>query len=153
MDELTHDGPPDKVTIRARSADLRGTLTNRHERSFHRTTIGKIVKQIAEENKLKPMVGKEFENEEVKHIDQTNESSINLLQRLAEQFDAIATVKNGNLIFIKAGNATTASGKLLPLFRITRSSGIPIAFRLPKGITTKRLKPIGTTRKPASEAR
>lgn len=140
VDELTHDGPPDKVTIRARSADLRGTLTNRHERSFHRTTIGKIVKQIAEENKLKPMVGKEFENEEVKHIDQTNESSINLLQRLAEQFDAIATVKNGNLIFIKAGNATTASGKLLPLFRITRSSGDSHSFSIAEGDNYKAVK-------------
>ncbi|AJA72953.1 TPA: phage late control D family protein [Mannheimia haemolytica] len=140
VDELTHDGPPDKVTIRARSADLRGTLTNRHERSFHRTTIGKIVKQIAEENKLKPIVGKEFENEEVKHIDQTNESSINLLQRLAEQFDAIATVKNGNLIFIKAGNATTASGKPLPLFRITRSSGDSHSFSIAEGDNYKAVK-------------
>lgn len=26
VDELTHEGPPDKVTIRARSADLRGSL-------------------------------------------------------------------------------------------------------------------------------
>ncbi|STY91755.1 Phage protein D [Mannheimia haemolytica] len=75
------------MTIRARSADLRGTLTNRHERSFHRTTIGKIVKHRRREQ-TQADSGQGFENEEVKHIDQTNESSINLLQRLAEQFDA-----------------------------------------------------------------
>lgn len=140
VDELTHDGPPDKVTILARSADLRGSLMNRHERSFHRTTIGKIVKQIADENKLKAMVGKEFENYEIKHIDQTNESSINLLQRLAEQFDAIATVKNGSLLFIKAGNATTASGKPLPLFMITRSSGDAHSFSIAEGDNYKAVK-------------
>lgn len=140
VDELTHDGPPDKVTILARSADLRGSLMNRHERSFHRTTIGKIVKQIADENKLKAVVGKEFENYEIKHIDQTNESSINLLQRLAEQFDAIATVKNGSLLFIKAGNATTASGKPLPLFMITRSSGDAHSFSIAEGDNYKAVK-------------
>ncbi|MEG9499889.1 phage late control D family protein [Mannheimia indoligenes] len=140
VDELTHDGPPDKVTIRARSADLRGSLMNRHERSFHRTTIGKIVKQIADENKLKAIMGKEFENYEIKHIDQTNESSINLLQRLAEQFDAIATVKNGNLLFIKAGNGTTASGKPLPLFLITRSLGDSHSFSIAEGDNYKAVK-------------
>lgn len=140
VDELTHTGPPDKVTIRARSADLRGSLMNKHERSFHRTTIGKIVKQIADENKLKAIVGKEFENYEIKHIDQTNESSINLLQRLAEQHDAIATVKNGSLLFIKAGNGTTASGKPLPLFMITRRSGDSHSFSIAEGDNYKAVK-------------
>lgn len=140
VDELTHEGPPDKVTIRARSADLRGSLMNRHERSFHATTIGKIVKQIAEENRLKPTVGKEFENYAIKHIDQTNESSINLLQRLAEEHDAIATVKNGNLLFIKAGNSTTASGKPLPAISISRNSGDSHSFSIAEGDNYKAVK-------------
>ena len=37
VDEVEHSGAPDSLTIRARSADLRGALTNQQERSFHRT--------------------------------------------------------------------------------------------------------------------
>lgn len=140
VDELTHTGTPDKVIIRARSADLRNSLTNRHERSFHRTTIGKIIRQIATENKLNPIVGEAFENIEIKHLDQTNESSINLLQRLAEEYDAIATVKNGNLLFIEAGNGTTASGKPLPVYLINRRSGDSHSFSIAEADNYKAVK-------------
>lgn len=123
VDEVEHSGAPDIVTIRARSADMRGSLMNRYERSFDNKTIGEIVAQIAEENQLKPLVDKAFQHFQIKHIDQTNESSINLLTRLAEEYDAIATVKNGNLLFITAGTGKTASGQVLPKIRITRSDG------------------------------
>ncbi|MDE8034631.1 phage late control D family protein [Actinobacillus equuli subsp. haemolyticus] len=140
VDEVEHSGPPDMITIRARSADLRGTLMNRFERSFHNTTIGKIVQQIALENKLNPMVGKEFENYKVGHIDQTNESSINLLQRMAKEHDAISTVKNGNLLFIKAGSGKTASGKEFPSIMITRSEGDSHTFSIAEGDNYKAVK-------------
>lgn len=133
VDEVEHSGSPDTLTIRARSADLRGTLQNRHERSFHQKTIGDIVKQIAEENQLTPEVSKAFANLKIDHLDQTNESSINLLTRLAEQHDAIATVKNGRLLFIEAGKSKTASGKILPTLFITRQSGDSHRFSIAEG--------------------
>ena len=123
VDEVEHSGAPDSLTIRARSADLRGTLTNQQERSFHRTTLGAIVKQIAEENQLKPQISSEMANINIAHIDQANESSINLLQRLAKEHDAIATVKNGNLLFMPAGRGKTVNGKEIPVLIITRQQG------------------------------
>ncbi|HAK4311246.1 TPA: phage late control D family protein, partial [Salmonella enterica] len=47
VDEVEHRGAPDVVTIRARSADFRGTLNSRREGSWHDTTLGAIVKAIA----------------------------------------------------------------------------------------------------------
>lgn len=133
VDEVEHSGSPDTLTIRARSADLRGALLNRFERSFHRTTIEAIVKQIAEENKLKPLVSIALANLEIEHIDQTNESSINLLQRLAEAYDAIATVKNGNLLFMPAGRGKTVNGKEIPVLIITRQQGDSHRFSIAEG--------------------
>lgn len=52
VDEVEHRGAPDTVTIRARSADFRGTLNSRREESWHDTTLGAIVHTIAERNKL-----------------------------------------------------------------------------------------------------
>lgn len=140
VDEVEHSGAPDCVTIRARSADLRGSLMNRHERSFHKTTLGKIVQQIADENQLQAMVGDEYKNLEIKHIDQTDESSISFLTRLAEEHDAIATVKNGRLLFIKSGKSTTASGQKLPEFILTRQDGDGHRFAIAEGDNYKAVK-------------
>lgn len=123
VDEISHSGAPDTLTLRARSADLRSGLTTQRERSFHQQTVGAIVKIIAEENDLIPMVSPLLASQVVDHIDQTNESSANLLTRLAKQFDAIATVKSGRLMFIHAGGGVSASGKPLPGVTITRQKG------------------------------
>lgn len=140
VDEVEHSGSPDKVTIRARAADLRGSLMNRYERSFHKKTIGEIVAKIAEENQLKPLVDEALKSVQIDHLDQTNESSINLLTRLAEKYDAIATVKNGNLLFITAGTGKSASGKLLPKIRITRADGDSHRFSIAEGDNYKAVK-------------
>ncbi len=52
VDEIEHRGAPDTLTIRARSADFRGTLNSRREESWHDTTIGELVSTIAKRNKL-----------------------------------------------------------------------------------------------------
>ncbi|RXA95741.1 phage late control D family protein [Yersinia sp. 2105 StPb PI] len=123
VDEIEHSGAPDKLTIRARSADFRETLNVRRDQSYHKTTIGGIIKIIAERNKLTPTLSKAMSDLAVDHIDQTNESDGNLITRLAKQYGAIAAVKNGNLLFIKQGQAKTASGKPIPVMTIIRSLG------------------------------
>ncbi|RQU02203.1 phage late control D family protein [Burkholderia cenocepacia] len=123
VDEVRHTGTPDVLTIRARSVDLRAGLSIKKERSWHRQTVGAIVRAIASQNKVEARISKVLDGQLVDHIDQTAESDANLLSRLAKMFDAIATVKNGLLLFIKAGEATTASGKPLPAVTITRDVG------------------------------
>lgn len=60
VDEIEHTGAPDRLTIRARSADFRETLNTRREKSWHNTTIGEVVKEIAARHKLKMALGKEL---------------------------------------------------------------------------------------------
>ncbi|AKP32175.1 phage late control D family protein [Yersinia aleksiciae] len=123
VDEIEHSGAPDKLTIHARSADFRETLNVRRDQSYHKTTIGGIIKIIAERNRLTPTLNKAMSDLTVDHIDQTNESDGNLITRLAKQYGAIAAVKNGNLLFIKQGQAKTASGKPIPVMTLIRSLG------------------------------
>ncbi|MGU5696682.1 phage late control D family protein [Aeromonas allosaccharophila] len=123
IDEVEHNGAPDVLTIRGKSADLRGGMNKLRERSWHFETIGAIVEQLAARYGLTPNVGETFKGMVIDHIDQTNESDLAFLTRLATEQDAIATVKSGRLMFIKAGNGTTASGKPLPAITITRQDG------------------------------
>ncbi|AMC35333.1 phage late control D family protein [Janthinobacterium sp. B9-8] len=123
VDEVEHSGAPDQLTIRARSADLRAGLSVKKERSWHQTTVGAIVETIAKQNKIQHRIGPDLAGQAIRHIDQTSESDASFLSRIALMFDAIATVKDNSLLFMKAGQATTASGQPLGKVLITRQSG------------------------------
>ena len=116
-------GSADRLTIRARAADLKGSFSEQKERSFDKKTLGEIIDTIAKENQLKSYCEKKLANTFIAHIDQTNESDINLLSRLAEEHGAMCTVKNGTLLFMPLGQSKTATGKPIPLRKITRKSG------------------------------
>lgn len=130
VDEIEHSGAPDRLTIRARSADFRETLNTRREKSWHQTTVGEVVKEIAARHKLKMALGQDLMDKPVDHLDQTNESDASFLMKLARQYGAIASVKDGNLLFIRQGQGRTASGKPLPVITITRQAGDGHRFTL-----------------------
>ncbi|ECI1525007.1 phage late control D family protein [Salmonella enterica subsp. enterica] len=130
VDEIEHSGAPDRLTIRARSADFRETLNTRREKSWHQTTMGEVVKEIAARHNLKVALGKDLTDKALDHMDQTNESDASFLMKLARQYGAIASVKDGNLLFIRQGQGRTASGKPLPVITITRKAGDGHRFTL-----------------------
>jgi hypothetical protein len=123
VDEVEHSGSPDKLTIKARSADFNDNIHAKKATSYHAKTLGEIVATIAKVHKLTPKVSKELASINIAHIDQTDESDLNLLSRLAKDYDAIVTVKSGYLMLFKAGKATTVSGKPIPPVTITREDG------------------------------
>lgn len=123
VDTVSHEGAPDVLHITAQSADVVGLAKERKERSFHKKTVGEIVKAIAADLQLEPVVSEQFANEMIAHQDQTNEGDLNFLTRLAEEFDAIATIKSKRLLFVARGQGITASGQEIPIFSLTRKSG------------------------------
>ncbi|MFZ2972295.1 MAG: contractile injection system protein, VgrG/Pvc8 family [Ferribacterium limneticum] len=130
VDEVAHRGAPDTMSIRARSADMAAGLTTQRERSWHNITLGALIQTIAIENDLKSSIHGSYFAIVIDHLDQTNESAANLLTRLAQMHDAIATVKNGVLLFTPAGAGVTASGKRIPAVTINRQSGDSHDFTL-----------------------
>ncbi|MDH0894679.1 MULTISPECIES: phage late control D family protein [unclassified Pseudomonas] len=123
VDETEHSGAPDVLSIRGRSADLRGGLKVKRERSWSTTTLGTIIGAVAAAHGLAPLVSAVLAGVELLHLDQANESDANLLARLGREYDAIATVKAGRLLFMPTGRSTTASGLALPHVTLTRADG------------------------------
>lgn len=123
VDEVEHSGSPDQVSIRARSADMRGELPGKRTQSWDALTIAEIIETIAGRHGLEPVVGESLGGIRIGHIDQTDESDLNFLTRLGERFDAIAAVKAGRMLFTAAGKATTASGLEIPTRTLTRRDG------------------------------
>ncbi|MEA0907780.1 phage late control D family protein [Xanthomonas campestris pv. campestris] len=123
VDEVEYSGAPDIITVRARSADLTANMRTRRERSWHNTTLGAVLNTLAGEHGLTPRVAEALARTKLPHLDQANESDMNLLTRLGQRFDAVATVKAGTLVFAPIGAGTTATGKPLPTVNLTRRDG------------------------------
>lgn len=123
VDETEHSGAPDVLSIRARSADLRKGLKTKRERSWSNTTLGKVMGDIAMGNNLTSTVAGALGALPILQLDQANESDANLITRLGEEFDAVASVKAGCLLCIPAGGGKTASGLPLPHITLIRADG------------------------------
>ena len=123
LDEMEHSGAPDTLSLRARSADLRKGFKTKRERSWSNKTLGDVVNDIALGNDLKPAIAPELAGLPILQLDQTNESDANLITRLGEEFDAVASVKAGCLLCLPAGGGKSVGGLTLPHITLTRADG------------------------------
>ncbi len=130
IDEIAHEGPPDTLSITARSADFREEFNVKREVSWHDVTVERVVSAIAHRYQLQPCISEMLMSIEIDHADQTEESDMSFLTRMADMLGAIATVKNGRLLFILPGGGVTADGKALPSFHLQRSDGDGHRFRI-----------------------
>lgn len=122
VESVTHRGAPDVLSISAFSNDVSEGLKQKRERSFSNKTIQVIFETVGAEYALKTIVHDSLANRVISYIAQ-NESDANLITRIADEHDAIATVKNGHLILLPRGASQTVSGLPLPIAQIFRSDG------------------------------
>lgn len=121
VDEIELSGPPSTINIRAKAADMGGSLKSQREFSWKDKNIKQIVETIARRHNLEAKVSSDLESIHCHHINQTNESDINFLSRLAQQFGAIAKPAEKYLLFIKQGESTSVSGKPLQTLELLPS--------------------------------
>ncbi len=128
VDEVAHAGPPDVVTIRARSVDFTSDLKTRREKSWHGTTLGAIVNEVAKHHGLKPSCAPALASIAVTAKAQSRESDLAFLRRLGRELDAVATIKSGRLILSPIGAGATPAGRALPALTIRRRDGDTHSF-------------------------
>ena len=129
VDELNWSGPPDRVTITAHSADFKGGYRTRKTRSWVGHTLGAIIGRIAADNALTPACHPDLADQTIPATEQHNKSDMQFIRDLGRQFDAVATVKGGALIFAPRGANTTPGGKALPSLTITRQQCSSVTWR------------------------
>ena len=123
VDDVKWQGPPDTVSITARSADLKDSFRTRKSKIWKDTTLGAIVGQIAGNHGLTARCHPDLSGTVVTLAEQANKSDMQFLRDLGRRYDAIATVKDASLIFAPHNASTTASGKPIPTIEVTRQSG------------------------------
>lgn len=123
VDETTHSGSPDRLTIRAKSADLTRAFRTRREVSWSNTTLGDVLAELAGRNGLQLAIAPVLAARALQHVLQGRESDAALVTRLGRENDAVATVKAGRLVFNPIGAGVTPGGFEIPPATITRRSG------------------------------
>jgi len=124
VDDISISGPPDKLIIEAKAADMKKRLKEKTTRAWDNVTLSDIVATIAAKHDLTPVVGAELAGVRFPHLDQTEESDMHLLTRLGHAHDAVAKPMAGRLLMVKKGQAKTAAGKSLPTVTLTREDFI-----------------------------
>lgn len=123
VDAVAHSGPPDVITIGAHSADFKKEFLERKSKLYEAMTLEELVQKIAEQYGYEFAVAESLKEIEIKAKQQADESDANLLTRLAEDYDAVATIKMGKLLFLERGAGKTASGQQMPVITHQRSDG------------------------------
>lgn len=119
VDEIELRSPPATMCVSAKAADMPSKFRSPKTKSWHDTTIGDIVSTIAADHGYTPCVDPDLAGIAIHHIDQTQESDMSFLTRLASQHDAVAKPMDGKIVFAKTGSGKSVSGKNLPTITLS----------------------------------
>jgi len=118
VDEILIESPPQKITIKGHAADLNKAFKSQNTKTWEPQALGDVISKIASQNGYQPRIAEELASLMLPHLDQTAESDIHFVTRLANLHGAIAKPAGGFLLFVpKAGNKS-ASGQILPTVAI-----------------------------------
>lgn len=86
------------LVVRATGVNFKGKIKEKKSKTFEKTTLKDIVALKAKENGLASKCDFKVK---IKHLTQTNQSDLDFLKKLADEYNAIFTIKNRTLIFVK----------------------------------------------------
>ena len=118
VDEVEMRSPPATLTVSAKAADMVGPFRSPKTRSWDATTLGQLVQAIAAEHRYEAKIDPELGAIAIPHLDQTAESDMALLTRLAAKHDAVAKPVAGFLVLARQGAAKTITGQTLPTLQL-----------------------------------
>lgn len=130
VDEVSIEGPPASLTIRARAANFTQSLKDRKTRSWEQVSLKDIVSKIAAEHELDPAVAEDLAGIAIEHIDQTEESDLHFLTRIARDYGAIAKPVEGRLLLAQRGKAKTLTNQNMPTLTLKQSDLSDYRFTL-----------------------
>ena len=108
--EAEVSGPPTRWRIRGASADFREGLKVAKSGSWSSTTLGNLVRDVAERNGLTAAVAPHLADMPLGQVHQSEESDIHLLTRLAQKHGAIVKLADGKIVVTERARAMSASG-------------------------------------------
>lgn len=100
------------------AADQTG-FKQRRSVSHGPTTLGALFRQLTSRHGFSPRVAPDLALIKIEHIDQSNETDMGFLTRLAYLHDAVAKPINELYVLARRGQAKSLSGKVLPDIKLS----------------------------------
>lgn len=126
VDEIELAGWPGTLSIRARAAPFdqskggKANLQTQKTRSWPKgTKLGDLAKKIASEHGMEAAVAQSLASIVLPHLDQSDESDMHFLLRVAKKYDAVVKPAGGKLVLAKRGETKSASGQQMPPVMLT----------------------------------
>lgn len=120
VDEVELSMGPRSMVIKATASNTAPTLQKQQRtQSWHDTTLGQVVQQIADRNNITAVVKGQLASVQIKHEDQTNESDQAFLTRLAEKFKATIKPADGRLVVVPRGDKDNAGNVTIKQEEVT----------------------------------
>lgn len=91
----------------------------RRSASHGPTTLGALFRELTSRHGFSPRVAPELSLIKIAHIDQSNETDMGFLTRLAWLHDAVAKPVNELYVLARRGQAKSLSGKVLPSIKLS----------------------------------
>lgn len=113
LEDVEKTAPKRHLTIIARAGAPGDTLKERKYRSFEEQTVRQLISKIAGEHGLKPAVGSDLASIVLPYRAQLGESDMHLLTSIGKRLGAVATPKDGHLVFARKGKGVDIAGRAL----------------------------------------
>ena len=110
VDGVSGEGPTRRMTVAAHAADMKTEIRAAQTRAWEGKSLADIVKVIASEAGLDPVVAASIAGVRWPYLAQTAESNLHFLTRIARTLDATAKPAGGKLLVAKRGEGKTAAG-------------------------------------------
>lgn len=125
VDAVELKGAPLEMSIRANAANLRAELNASADKHFGDVTLGEVVSAIATDAGLTAAVASDVASFAYEGLNQSGESPLSFLKRLANDLGAEVKVVAKHLVVSKPGEGRSISGQDLPEVEITRADVQP----------------------------
>jgi phage protein D len=106
IDEITVNGPPDTVTIKALAAVIKSSLRTKRSKSFENVTLREIAAYIATKNKL--ALQGVIPSVRFDRVTQYREKDLSFLRRVSIEYGCLFSVRGSKLIFTQSKDLEAA---------------------------------------------
>lgn len=125
LNEYTYDDNTGNTSIIAGGRDTSSNFKSKRTRTIEKTTLGSVLSSIAGEHGYQNAIDTNLSTIQLAHINQDQESDLNLLQRLSTENGAILKPTERTLV-ITTKDGTDTSGSELPTFELPKKASCSI---------------------------
>lgn len=114
---------PNTVTLTAAAAPFQAEddteFKQRRSASYGPVTLGDLFRQLTERHGFSPRVAPDLDEILLDHVDQTDETDMSFLTRLARRYDAVTKPVDTLYVLARRGQVKTISGQDLPALTLS----------------------------------